>query len=98
MPITVILQLQFKPEVADEVVVGLEQDLSATRDYDGNLSVVLVRDQADPAHVTVIERWQERSDQESYIGWRQSTGALEATAAVTTVPPTITHYDEIARL
>jgi heme oxygenase (mycobilin-producing) len=98
MAVTVVLQLQLKPDLADEVTAGLEQDLSATRAYEGNLSVALIRDQADPTHLTVIERWEERRHQESYIGWRESTGALEATAAVSAQAPTITYYDEIASL
>jgi quinol monooxygenase YgiN len=95
MPVTVILELHIKSEVVDDVITGLAADLPDTRAYQGNLSVAGVRDQADPGHITLVERWQERADQEAYIGWRQETGSMERTVAASSAPPTITYYDEL---
>ncbi len=95
MPVTVILELYVKSEAVDEVVAGLAADLPDTRAYQGNLGVQVVRDQADPNHITLIERWQERADQERYIAWRQETGSMERTVAASSAPPTITYYDEL---
>jgi quinol monooxygenase YgiN len=95
MPVTVILELRIKPEAVDDVLTGLAGDLPDTRAYKGNVSVDVVRDQADPCHVTLIERWEERADQEAYIAWRTSTGLMEQTIAVSSAPPTITYYDEL---
>jgi quinol monooxygenase YgiN len=95
MPVTVILELHIKSELVDDVIAGLAADLPDTRAYQGNLSVHVVRDQADPSHVTLVERWQERADQETYIAWRQSTGSMERTIAASSAPPTITYYDEL---
>ena len=95
MPVTVILELHMKSDTVDDVLTGLAADLPDTRAYKGNLSVDVLRDQADPCHITLIERWQERADQEAYIAWRTSTGSMEQTIAVSSAPPTITYYDEL---
>lgn len=95
MAVTVILELHIKPEAVDDVIAGLAADLPDTRAYQGNLSVEVGRDQADPAHITLVERWQERADQETYIAWRTSTGSMERTVAASSAPPTITYYDEL---
>jgi quinol monooxygenase YgiN len=95
MPVTVILELHIKQEAVDDVVAGLAADLPDTRAYQGNLSVEVLRDQADPCHITLVERWQERADQETYIAWRVSTGSMEQTVAASTAPPTIIYYDEL---
>ncbi len=95
MPVTVILELHIKPEVVDDVIAGLAADLPDTRAYQGNLSVEVGRDQADPGHITLVERWLQRADQETYIAWRTSTGSMERTIAASSAPPTITYYDEL---
>jgi quinol monooxygenase YgiN len=95
MPVTVILELHIKQEAVDDVVAGLAADLPDTRAYQGNLSVEVLRDQADLCHITLVERWQERADQETYIAWRVSTGSMEQTVAASTAPPTIIYYDEL---
>jgi quinol monooxygenase YgiN len=95
MPVTVILELHIKPEAVDDVIAGLAADLPDTRAYQGNLSVEVGRDQADPGHITLVERWQKRADQETYIAWRTSTGSMERTIAASSAPPTITYYDEL---
>ena len=76
MPVKVILELHMKSDTVDELLRKLAADLPDTRAYEGNLSVEVVRDQADPCHITLIERWRERADQEAYIAWRASTGSV----------------------
>lgn len=95
MPVTVVLELHMKPDTVDEMLKGLAADLPDTRAYKGNLSVDVARDQADPCHITLIERWEQRADQEAYIAWRTSTGLMEKTAAASAAPPIITYYDEL---
>jgi quinol monooxygenase YgiN len=95
MAVTVVLELYVKPESADDVIAGLKADLPDTRAFEGNLNVDVVRNQDDPAHITLIERWSERGDQERYIAWRQETGVLEKTAQVLAAPLKVTYYDEL---
>lgn len=96
MPVMVILELHIKPEAVDDVVAGLAADLPDTRAYEGNLSVEVLRNQADSGHITLVERWQERANQEKYIAWRTETGSMERTVAASSSPPTITYYDELS--
>ena len=95
MAVTVILDLHFRPEDVDEILAGFKVDLVDTRAYEGNLSVLTLQDQDDPGHVTLVERWEHRSDQEKYIAWRSETGTLDKTAARLTAPLTITYFDEL---
>lgn len=95
MPVTVILQLNLKPEHVEEMLEGLKADLPDTRAFEGCLSVSVVRDQQDPAQISLVERWRERGDQEKYLGWRQETGTLEKTAGFLAAPINITYYDEL---
>lgn len=95
MPVKVILELHMKHDTVDDLLRKLAADLPDTRAYEGNLSVEVVRDQADPCHITLIERWRERANQEAYIAWRTSTGSMEETVAASAAPPTITYYDEL---
>jgi quinol monooxygenase YgiN len=98
MPITVVLELHLRDEVVDDVLAGLERDLPDTRAYDGNVSVDVVRDMAQPGHIVLIERWERREDQERYIAWRQETGSMDNVVAQSTAPPTITYYEELTEV
>ncbi len=98
MAVTVILDLHFKPEDVDEVLAGFKVDLVDTRAFDGNLSVFTVRDQDDRGHVVLVERWEQRADQEKYIAWRSETGTLDKTAQRLTAPLAITYFDELAEV
>jgi len=94
MPITVVLELNLKPDRVDAVLGGLKEILPGTRAFDGCVSVSVVRDADDRSHVALIERWEQRSDQERYFAWRQETGALAGLAEDATGPPSVTYYEE----
>jgi quinol monooxygenase YgiN len=95
MAVTVILDLYVKPETVDDVIAGLKADLPDTRAFEGNLKVDVCRDQEDPNHITLVERWAQRGDQEKYIAWRAESGSMEKTVAALTAPLTITYFDEL---
>jgi quinol monooxygenase YgiN len=94
MPITVVLELNLKADHVDAVLAGLREILPDTRAFDGCVSVSVVRDADDPSHIALIERWEQRSDQERYFAWRQETGSLAAMADAATGPPRVTYYEE----
>ncbi len=95
MAVTVILDLYVKPEAVDDVIAGLAADLPDTRAFEGNLKVEVCRDQEDPNHITLVERWEQRAHQEKYIAWRGETGNLEKTAAAMSGPLKVTYFDEL---
>jgi quinol monooxygenase YgiN len=98
MAVTVILDLYVKPEAVEGVLAGLKADLPDTRAFAGNLKVDTCRDQDNPSHLTLVERWENRSDQEKYIAWRTESGTMEQTAQVVTQPITMTYFDEVAEV
>ncbi len=94
MPVTVILDMHFKPERIKDVLASLAENLPDTRAFDGCLSVVTVRKQDDPGNVTLIERWESQEHQQRYIAWRGTlTGDPRLTEASTS-PTTFTWYSE----
>jgi len=94
MPITVVLELNLKADRVDAVLAGLREILPDTRAFDGCVSVSVVRDADHQSHVALIERWEQRSDQERYFAWRQESGALDGLADDATGPPKLTYYEE----
>jgi heme oxygenase (mycobilin-producing) len=95
MAVIVILDLYVKPEAVDELIDRFKADLPDTRAFEGNLEVDTCRDQEDPSHISLIERWETRADQEKYIAWRVESGNMEKTASFITQPIKVTYFDEL---
>lgn len=76
MPVTAILELQFKPDAVAEAVALFERVLADTRAFDGCLGVKLVQDLADPGHVIAIEEWASVEHDARYREWRAGDGAI----------------------
>jgi quinol monooxygenase YgiN len=93
--VTVLADLHFKPEAAEEALKGLIDLLPDTRTFEGCRSVHVVRDQGDPSHVVLVEEWDSADDQRAYLAWRAETGALAGFAEVVTQPPVFTAFDQL---
>ncbi len=98
MAITVIIEFFLQPDRAADVLEGMKQMLPETRVYEGCRSVDVLRDDADPAHVVLIERWEQKADQQRYMTWRQETGAMDGVVAVSSAPPKVTFFEELPEL
>jgi quinol monooxygenase YgiN len=94
MPVTVILDMHYKPERIKEVLASLAENLPDTRAFDGCLSVQTVRKQEDPGNVSLIERWESKEHQQRYLAWRASQAGDPRLAEATTAPITFTWYVE----
>lgn len=95
MSITVLFEVQSKPESIDALNATLKSILPDTRSYDGCQGVHVVGNQDDSCNVVLIQTWASRQHYEKYFAWRTETGAIEALGAMVSQPPTIRYYDDI---
>lgn len=99
MAITVVLEMQVKPEKIDEFLSTMETALKDTRAYQGCRSVITLQDAENPGRIVLWEEWDKREDQESYIAWRQTPeGAVDGIQDMVTAAPTVTYLNERGRV
>jgi quinol monooxygenase YgiN len=92
MSVTVTLLFPTKAEESDNFYNALVSVLHETRAYDGCISVSTHRDLDDASKVLLIEEWETREHQLSYLRWRGETGLLEAIGPMLAGEPVITAY------
>ena len=95
MPINVSIDLSIKPERMDEFIGFLRNILPDTRRRTGFQSISVHRDQERPGRIFVWERWDTKSDQESYFKWRAETGFTEALGAFVESEPVVSFFDDV---
>lgn len=95
MPVTVIVDMHAKPDKLDDVIQGLTAMLPGTRAFDGCLAVSTVQAEDDPAHIRLVERWNDKADQERYLAWRVESGGTTALAEYFVGPPSFTYFHEL---
>ena len=100
MTTLVHLELQLDPRKTDtEVAELLQEVLSATRAFPGNLDLEVVVDDADPTRLLVIETWAAASDHDAYVAWRgtpEGTSRLGELLAAPRVKRTFTRRIPLA--
>jgi quinol monooxygenase YgiN len=92
MPVTVILELKFKPEAvaAGRDVMG--RALQTTRAFAGNTRTDVLVDEADETHWLVYEIWDTVEHDEAYRAFRAGEGKLTELPPLLAAPPVKTRY------
>jgi quinol monooxygenase YgiN len=93
MPVTVILELRFKPE---SVAAGRElmgRALQDTRAFDGNLRTDVLIDEDDEGHWLIYELWDTVDHDEAYRRFRAGEGKLTQLPPLLAAPPVKTRYN-----
>ncbi|EFF89133.1 MULTISPECIES: putative quinol monooxygenase [unclassified Streptomyces] len=72
----VIFEMTVKAGRFDDLRKWFLEKLPGTRDFEGNISVEVVRDQDDPTRIVFVEKWDARQDFERYLAWRTETGVV----------------------
>ncbi|MBF0276554.1 MAG: antibiotic biosynthesis monooxygenase [SAR324 cluster bacterium] len=93
MSVTVVLELQAKPESSDELRATLKAILPDTRAFEGCESIEVVGNQEDACNLIIYEKWTSRAQNEKYMQWRTETGALEKLGAMLAQAPSFRFYD-----
>lgn len=90
MASTALLEVHLKPDAVDEGLAVLHKVLGETRAFDGCLSVTVIQDQADPAHLVAVEEWESLEKDAAYREWRAGEGAAVELRSLLTGPPNLT--------
>jgi quinol monooxygenase YgiN len=94
MATVVHLDLHLDPARLDEAREVLVQTLAATRAWPGNEGLDALVDEADAAHVLVVERWAASSDHEAYVRWRTTPEGRNRLRDVVIAAPAKTIYPD----
>lgn len=95
MAITVLLDLDIKPERQEEFFEVLRGALVDTRKRQGFQSITVHKDQDKPGHTLFWERWDTRADHESYMAWRMETGFMDAVGPFVNSEPAMSYLDDV---
>ncbi|GAB3220933.1 antibiotic biosynthesis monooxygenase [Kineococcus gypseus] len=90
MSITSLLELRLKPEAVADAPAVLTETLEATRAFEGNLGVDVLRDTADETHLVLVERWASLEADDAYRAWRQTPEGASRLGELVAAPPVLT--------
>ena len=94
MSVTVLLDLNAKPDSIEALKKIFAEILSDTRSYDGCEGLDVKVNNDDPNNLVIIGRWQSRPHYEKYFAWRQETGLIDRLGPVLGAPPSIRYLDD----
>ena len=93
MTVTAFLDLHVRADALAEVPAVLAEVLADTRAFDGSLGIEVLQDVADPAHLTVVERWASLQHDDAYRAWRATPEGASDLGRVLAEPPTLWRYE-----
>ena len=89
MSVIAVVDLRLRPEAVAGAPQVLHAVLDQTRGRPGCVSVVVIQDVTDPAHVTAIETWESVEADKAYREWRAGEGATSALTDLLAGAPTL---------
>jgi quinol monooxygenase YgiN len=92
MPVTVLLELRFKPESLEEGTEVFRRELVRTRAFAGNIVTDVLVDEEDAAHWVIYETWASVEDDEAYRSFRAGEGKITDLPPLLAAPPVKTRY------
>ena len=95
MSVDVILNLQVNPENREELLTFFTALLPDARAYKGCQSMVVTSDEDDIHNIVILQKWDQRSDQESYMAWRAERGDADKIVNLLSSPPTLQYLATI---
>jgi quinol monooxygenase YgiN len=92
MPVTVLLELRFKPESVSEGTELFRRELVKTRTFDGNLVTDVLVDEDDETHWVIYESWESVEADEAYRTFRAGEGKITELPSLLAAPAVKTRY------
>jgi quinol monooxygenase YgiN len=86
VPVIALLDLQLKADAVESALEVLHETLAGTRAFAGCLSVSVLVDTEDPAHVVLHERWDSVEHDREYRKWRAGAGASDLGSVLAASP------------
>ena len=94
MTAIVHLDLRLDPAKLDTVPLILNETLAATRAWPGNEGLEVIVDDADPAHIIVVETWATAADHDAYAAWRTTPEGAGRIREIVAAAPVKTIFSE----
>jgi quinol monooxygenase YgiN len=82
----VTLLFKCQPGMGKVLLEAFTTALVDTRAFDGCISVETYVDADDPDRVLLVEEWDSKAQQETYVAWRVENGMIEMLAPILTEP------------
>jgi quinol monooxygenase YgiN len=95
MPVTVLLELHFKPESVAQAREVFGRELVKTRGFDGNVAIDVLVDEDDEAHWIIYEVWESVEADETYRAFRAGEGKIVDLPPLLAAPSVKTRYTTI---
>lgn len=92
MSVTALLDLRLKPESIAIAPALIHEVLKDTRAFPGCLSVDVLVDSADPAHLILFEKWESAEADAAYRVWRAGEGASNL-GTILAIAPQLSVFD-----
>jgi quinol monooxygenase YgiN len=92
MPVTVTLELRFRPDAVAEARELMGRALQDTRAFEGNLGTDVLVDEDDEAHWLIYELWDSVDHDEAYRRFRAGEGQLTQLPPLLAAPSVKTRY------
>ena len=95
MSVLVLVEINVRPENADDVTNFLRDELHATRVFEGCNGLTFHRNQDDPNTMVAVEDWDSLQHYEKYLAWRTERGDLEKLVGWSQGDPSIRYFDNV---
>ncbi|MGU3503032.1 putative quinol monooxygenase [Mycobacterium sp. C31M] len=92
MPVTVLLELRFRPDSVAQAREVMGRALVDTRAFAGNLATDVLVDDTDETHWVIYEVWESVDHDEAYRAFRAGDGKLTDLPPLLAAPPVKTRY------
>ncbi|MDH2443366.1 antibiotic biosynthesis monooxygenase [Amnibacterium sp. CER49] len=92
MTTTALLDLHVRQDRLADSAGVIDAVLRDTRAFDGCLGIEVLVDEADAAHVTVVERWRSLEHDDAYRAWRATPEGASGLGEMVDRPPVLTRY------
>lgn len=95
MSVTVMLEVNVKPENANDMKSFLRDELHDTRGFDGCNGVNIHSNQEQPNNLVFVSNWDSREQYEKYLAWRKERGDLEKLGGWTAGELSIRYFENL---
>lgn len=92
MPVTVFLELRFRPGTVERAREVMGRALTDTRAFAGNIVTEVLIDEDDETHWLISEVWESVDHDEAYRAFRAGAGKLTELPPLLSAPPMKTRY------
>jgi quinol monooxygenase YgiN len=92
MGVVAILDLHLRGDAVADAPASIGAILKDTRAFDGSLGMEVLEDLTDPAHLTIVERWESIQHDDAYRAWRATPEGQSGLGQLLAAPPTLTRY------